>query len=142
MRAGRTLTTYDMQAMCWKDSLRQNPKYAWKHSNGAAHVWSGDAVTYLKSPSDERYDVVRTDIATISERTPANSRWQAWQGHPECMPTEGSGRRIRSRTASGSVEPGELNRPGPQAGGVAGYERQPRPRPPERSRRTQPTSPQ
>lgn len=39
--AGRNLTTYDYQAICWKESLRDNTKYAWKHSNGVAHVWSG-----------------------------------------------------------------------------------------------------
>lgn len=58
-RSGRQLTTYDHQAICWKESLRDNSKYAWKHSNGATHVWSGDAVSYLASLSDERYDKVR-----------------------------------------------------------------------------------
>lgn len=48
-RNGRQLTTYDHQAICWKESLRDNPKYAWKHSNGATHVWSGDAVNHLVS---------------------------------------------------------------------------------------------
>lgn len=37
-RTGRTLTTYDHQALCWKESLRDNTKYAWKHSNAASHV--------------------------------------------------------------------------------------------------------
>lgn len=58
-RLGRKLTTRDHQAVCWQDNLRDNPKYAWKHSNGASHVWSGDAVTYLASLSDEQYDAAR-----------------------------------------------------------------------------------
>ncbi len=60
-RSGRQLTTYDHQAICWKESLRDNPKYAWEHSNGAMHVWSGDAVSRLASLSDERYDKVRAE---------------------------------------------------------------------------------
>lgn len=60
-RSGRAVTTYDHQAICWKESLRENSKYAWKHSSGASHVWSGDALSYLASLSDERYDAIRTD---------------------------------------------------------------------------------
>lgn len=59
-RSGRDLTSYDIQAICWKEQLRENPKYAWKHSNGATHVWSGDALSYLASLSDQRYDEVRS----------------------------------------------------------------------------------
>lgn len=70
-REGRTLTTYDYQAICWKESLREDTKYAWKHSNGAAHVWSGDAVTYLASLPDERYDSIRAEYgARQPERPP------------------------------------------------------------------------
>lgn len=60
-RSGRTLTSYDMQALCWKESLRQNAKCAWKHSNGATHVWSGEALSYLASLTDEQYDAVRAE---------------------------------------------------------------------------------
>jgi len=60
-RTGRKITTYDYQAICWKESLRENTKYAWKHSNGVAHVWSGDAVSYLASLTDEQYDAIRTE---------------------------------------------------------------------------------
>lgn len=60
-RTGRALSTYDHQAMCWKENLRENQKYAWKHSNGASHVWSGDAVNYLSSLPDIRYDEVRKE---------------------------------------------------------------------------------
>lgn len=58
-RFGRKLTTRDHQAICWLEGLRENQKYAWKHSNGASHVWSGDAVSYLASLSDEQYDEAR-----------------------------------------------------------------------------------
>jgi len=60
-RSGRKVTTYDHQAVCWKEGLRDNSKYAWKHSNGATHVWSGDAVTYLASLTDQQYDDFRTE---------------------------------------------------------------------------------
>jgi hypothetical protein len=60
-RKGRPLTTYDHQAVCWKESLRDNAKYAWKHSNGATHVWSGDAVTHLASLTDAQYDAARAE---------------------------------------------------------------------------------
>lgn len=60
-RSGRMLTSYDLQAVCWKESLRKNDKYAWKHSNAASHVWSGDAVSYLASKSDEQYDAIRLE---------------------------------------------------------------------------------
>lgn len=58
-RNGRHLTTYDHQAICWKESLRENKKYAWKHSNGASYVWSGDALSYLASVADEQYNEIR-----------------------------------------------------------------------------------
>lgn len=60
-RAGRKLTTYDHQAICWKEALREKWQYAWKHSNAASHVWSGDAITYLASLTDERYEQVRAE---------------------------------------------------------------------------------
>lgn len=60
-RAGRKLTSFDLQAICWKESLRSNPKYAWKHSNGASHVWSGDAVAHLASFDDAAYDRLRAE---------------------------------------------------------------------------------
>lgn len=56
---GRKLTTYDYQAICWKESLRENTKYAWKHSSGASHVWSGDAVSYLAAITDDQFDSIR-----------------------------------------------------------------------------------
>lgn len=58
-RTGRKITTYDHQAICWKEALREDTKYAWKHSNGASHVWSGDAVSYLASLTDRQYDELR-----------------------------------------------------------------------------------
>ncbi|GAB6938173.1 DUF3644 domain-containing protein [Isoptericola variabilis] len=60
-RSGRKLTTFDLQAICWKENLRSEPKYAWKHSNSASHVWSGDAVAYLSSLDDARYDKLRVE---------------------------------------------------------------------------------
>lgn len=60
-RRGRKVTTYDYQAICWKESLRENTKYAWKHSNGVAHVWSNDAVIYLASLPDGQYDAIRVE---------------------------------------------------------------------------------
>ncbi len=64
-REGRKLTTYDYQAVCWKEALRDDTKYAWKHSNGVAHVWSGDAISHLASLTDEQYDRVRAEYATF-----------------------------------------------------------------------------
>ncbi|GAF48826.1 DUF3644 domain-containing protein [Rhodococcus wratislaviensis] len=58
---GRRLNQYDYQAVCWKEDLRSNTKYAWKHSNGSAHVWSGDAVSHLAALTDAYYHQVRTE---------------------------------------------------------------------------------
>ena len=60
-RKGRRLTTYDYQAICWRQSLRENAKYAWKHSSGASHVWSSEAVNYLASLTDEQYLAIRSE---------------------------------------------------------------------------------
>ncbi len=68
-RTGRALTTHDHKAICWKESLRENAKYAWKHSSGASHVWSGDAVSYLASLSDEQLTAIRAEYRLhLSER--------------------------------------------------------------------------
>ncbi|MGY1895027.1 DUF3644 domain-containing protein [Nocardia gipuzkoensis] len=60
-RSGRALSSYDLQVVWWKESLRDIRRYAWKHSNAATHVWSGDAVNYLSSISDERFDKLRAE---------------------------------------------------------------------------------
>lgn len=59
--AGRKLTSYDFQALCWKEGLRDDPKYAWKHRNGPSHVWSGDAVSHLAGVSDTELDGIRAE---------------------------------------------------------------------------------
>ena len=60
-RTGRTLNSHDLLAVSWKDDLRSNQKYAWKHEKGASHVWSGEALTYLTNLTDEYYDEVRLE---------------------------------------------------------------------------------
>lgn len=60
-RTGRPLNSYDYQAVCWKDNLKDQEKYAWKHSNAASHVWSGDAVHFLASLEDDYYDKCRAE---------------------------------------------------------------------------------
>lgn len=62
-RDGRKLTTYDYHAICWKENLRSNTKYAWKHSNSASCVWSGDTISYLVSLSESHCDQVRNDYS-------------------------------------------------------------------------------
>ena len=37
-RTGRAITSYDLQMICRKESLRDQRRYAWKHSNAATHV--------------------------------------------------------------------------------------------------------
>lgn len=59
-RTGRALNTYDHTAVCWDEDLRDASEHAWKHSNAATHVWSGAAVTYLASKTDDDYDAART----------------------------------------------------------------------------------
>lgn len=68
-RDGRTLTTYDLQVISWKESLRENKKYAWRHSVAATYVYSGEAVSYLSSISDDRYDEVRAEYRAYLRRT-------------------------------------------------------------------------
>lgn len=63
-RPGRKFNSYDHQSACWKESLRENPKFAWKHSNGAAHVWSGDAVAHLAKLTDAQLDTMRAEYRT------------------------------------------------------------------------------
>lgn len=60
-REGRTLTSYDHQALCWKENLRENSRMAWKHKKGLSHNWSGDAVSHMMGLSDDYYDKVRTE---------------------------------------------------------------------------------
>lgn len=58
-RTGRAITSHDHQAVCWQNGIRNDKKYAWKHSNSASWVWSGEAVSYLANLSDDEYDVAR-----------------------------------------------------------------------------------
>ena len=70
----RTLTTHDHQALCWKERLRDNPRMAWKHSNGATHVWSGDAVRYMVDLTDAQYEVIRREYREHLRAKKAASR--------------------------------------------------------------------
>jgi hypothetical protein len=60
-RTGRTITTYDHNVINWKQDLRDNGRYAWKHDKGASHVWSPQAVEYLASLPDTVYDEARRE---------------------------------------------------------------------------------
>lgn len=59
----KVLTTYDHAALCWKEHLRDNPRMAWKHSNGGTYVWSGDAVRRMVDLTDEHYEEVRGEYS-------------------------------------------------------------------------------
>lgn len=61
-RSGRKLTQYDLTTLIWKENLRDNSRFAWKHSlNGTQYFWSGDALSYLASKDDTEYDNARAD---------------------------------------------------------------------------------
>lgn len=60
-RDGRALNSYDYQAVCWKEGLRGNSKYAWKHRNGGSYDWSGDAIAFFVAKSDSYYAAVRAE---------------------------------------------------------------------------------
>lgn len=64
-RNGRKLTTHDHQAICWKENLRANKKYAWKHNNGASHAWSGEAIGHLVALPERYYDQVRREYSAF-----------------------------------------------------------------------------
>ncbi|WP_064635268.1 hypothetical protein [Mycolicibacterium vaccae] len=66
-RNGRTLTTYDHQAISWKEDLRSKETYAWKHSKGVSYAWSPAAVTYFGSLTDEDYDRVRAEYRAAQQ---------------------------------------------------------------------------
>jgi hypothetical protein len=72
-RKGRKLTSHDHQAICWKESLRSDTKYAWKHSNSMTAVWSGDAVSHLSGLTDEYYDQIRQEYREYRRAQSSNS---------------------------------------------------------------------
>ena len=57
---------------CWRESLRDNAKYAWKHSNGAPHVWSGDCALDLSSLQNASADHTLRSEYGAHRRTMAN----------------------------------------------------------------------
>lgn len=67
-RNGRTLTTRDYQALCWKENLRQNSRMAWKHKKGQSHNWSGEAVNHMAKLNDNYYDKVRAEYSADLKR--------------------------------------------------------------------------
>nr|WP_314141107.1 DUF3644 domain-containing protein [uncultured Rhodococcus sp.] len=72
-RSGRELNSYDLQTICWKESLRDNQKYAWKHSNATTHVWSGTAVSYLCSITDQGFDNLRDEYRAYQRKMRARA---------------------------------------------------------------------
>lgn len=71
-RNGRTLTSYDHQALCWKENLREDPRMAWKHKKGPSHNWSGDAVSHMAGLNDDHYDKVRVEYGAHLRRKRKN----------------------------------------------------------------------
>ncbi|WP_370294276.1 DUF3644 domain-containing protein [Cryobacterium sp. TMT4-31] len=63
-RVGRALSSYDHQAICWKKDLRNDAKFAWRHSNNDTYVWSGDAVILLASLTDAECDQMRLEYGS------------------------------------------------------------------------------
>lgn len=72
-RQGRTLSSYDLQAIIWKEGLRENSRYAWKHSNAASPFWSGDAITLCASHDDGFYDKTRVTYAMYLKKKQATN---------------------------------------------------------------------
>ena len=72
-RSGRKLNSYDLQTICWKESLRDNQKYAWKHSNATTHVWSGAAVSHISSITDQRFDRLRDEYRGYQKKMRARA---------------------------------------------------------------------
>jgi hypothetical protein len=60
-RAGRPLNTHDHKVLCWKEGLRSERKFAWKHEKGQSITWSGDALSHMVSLSDEYFDQLRAE---------------------------------------------------------------------------------
>lgn len=60
-REGRILNSHDFQSICWKEGMRENPRFAWKHRNGLSFDWSGEAVSFMASKSDDYYDKARAE---------------------------------------------------------------------------------
>lgn len=60
-RSGRTLTSFDLQAVIWKQGLRADNRYAWKHGTNGSHVWSGEALNFFAKLTDAKIDSMRTE---------------------------------------------------------------------------------
>ena len=60
-RKGRNLTSYDRDALCWKEGLRDNPQMAWRHKTGGSYNWSGEAVSHMVNLDDSYYDALRAE---------------------------------------------------------------------------------
>lgn len=58
---GRKLTIYDLTCMAWKHNMRDKSKFAWRGTHNPTHVWSGDALSFLKNQTDEEFDRVRAE---------------------------------------------------------------------------------
>ena len=57
----RKLTSYGLTCMAWKHNMRDNSKFAWRGTHNLTHVWSGDALSFLKNQTDEEFDRVRAE---------------------------------------------------------------------------------
>lgn len=60
-KSGKELTSHDLKCMAWKHNLRNKSTFAWKSKHNLSHVWSGDALSFLKNRTDEEYEVARVE---------------------------------------------------------------------------------
>lgn len=58
---GRKLTIYDLTCMAWKHNMRDDRKFAWRGTHNPTHVWSGDALNFLKKQTDEAFDQAKAE---------------------------------------------------------------------------------
>lgn len=69
-RTGRPLNSHDHKVLCWKEGLRSERKYAWKHDTSQSTTWSGDAVSYMASLPDEYYEQLRVGYRAHARTAP------------------------------------------------------------------------
>lgn len=59
VRTGRKITSYDLIVVISQDNLREDERYAWRHSHTGSDLWSSEALSYFRHLDDASYDAAR-----------------------------------------------------------------------------------
>lgn len=73
-KIGRKLNSYDRDAAIWFSAMKDDPRYAWKHTESPTPVYSHEAVAFLAKKHDTYFDEARDAYKARSQQNSSQEK--------------------------------------------------------------------